>query len=154
MFSNLFVKERKMKRSLFISRLMLLPIFAISKATEELVTSMVPHGVITQKIGKDFLVRTKAGTKVTIEFDRAGIFDEASGLNLGKGDIFEPGNGLLALETVAKSLELKGHHIIGEWRLEKDSKLGWVYDLSGLRDEADVNYVVDARNSQLITSDK
>ncbi len=56
----------------------------------------------------------------------------------------------MALESVAKSLEVKGHRIIGEWRLERDSKLGWIYELSGLKDEENVNYVVNARNSLLI----
>ena len=125
-----------MKRCLTIAALMIIPIFALSKATEELVKSMVPHGQISQKIGQDFSVKTKAGTKVTIEFDRAGIF--------------EPGNGLLALESVAKALEHKGHHILGEWGLEKDSKQGWVYELAGLKEEETVNYIVNAKSSQLI----
>jgi hypothetical protein len=143
-------REEMMKRCLTIAALMIIPIFALSKATEELVKSMVPHGQISQKIGQDFFVKTKAGTKVTIEFDRTGILDEASGLNLGKGDIFEPGNGLLALESVAKALQHKGHHILGEWRLEKDSKQGWVYELAGLKEEETVNYIVNAKSSKLI----
>ena len=132
-----------MKRCLSIAVLMIIPIFALSKATEELVKSMVPHGQISQKVGQDFFVKTKAGTKVTIEFDRTGILDEASGLNLGKGDIFEPSNGLVALEH-------KGHHILGEWRLEKDSRQGWVYELAGLKEEENVNYIVNAKSSKLI----
>jgi hypothetical protein len=143
-----------MKRCLTICLFMIIPLFAISKATEEIVQSMVPHGKISQKIGQDYFVKTKAGTKVTVEFDRAGILDEASGLNLGKGDTFEPGGGLLALETVAKSLELKGHHILGVWRLENDSKFGWIYELSGLSEEEDISFVVNAKNSQLISTDK
>lgn len=142
-----------MKRCLTISLLMIIPIFAISKATEEIVKSMVPHGNISQKLGKDYFVKTKAGTKVTIEFDRAGILDEASGLNLGKGDIFEPGNGLMALDSVAKSLALKGRYLMGEWKLENDSKHGWIYEFSGLQDEENKNFVVNARNSQLITEE-
>jgi hypothetical protein len=144
------------KRYLTISLFMLVPVFGISKATEELVKSMVPHGEISQKRGQDYFVKTRSGTKVTVEFDRTGIFDEASGLNLGKGDIFEPGNGLMALETVAKSLEAKkkATKIVGEWKLEKDSKLGWVYQLTGLRDEESLQYFVNARNSQLISAEE
>lgn len=142
-----------MNRYLTVSLFMIIPVFGISKATEELVKSMVPHGEISRKIGKDYFVKTKAGTKVTVEFDHAGTFDEASGLNLGKGDIFEPGNGLVALDSVAKDLQRQGHHIFGEWRLEKDSKLGWIYQLSGLRDEENINYYVNAKSSQLITTD-
>jgi len=143
-----------MKRCLTISLFMIIPIFAISKATEELVKGMVPHGEIGQKIGQDYLVKTNAGTKVTVEFDYTGLFDEASGLNLGKGDIFEPGNGLMALESVAKSLQNQGHHILGEWRLEKDSKQGWIYQISGLQDEENRNFFINARSSQLISSEE
>lgn len=143
-----------MNRGLIISLLMIIPIYGISKATEEIVKGMVPHGNISQKIGKDYFVKTRAGTKVTVEFDRAGNFDEASGFNLGKGDIFEPGNGLMALDSVAKTLVAEGHHPMGIWKLEKDSKFGWVYELSGLKNEEDINYVVNAQNSQIIMTDK
>ncbi len=141
-----------MNRCLTVCLFMIIPIYGISKATEELVKGMVPHGEVSQKIGQDFFVKTRAGTKVMIEFDKAGILDEASGLNVGKGDIFEPGNGLMALESIAKSLENKGHHIQGEWKLEKDSKLGWVYELSGLKEEENIYYYVNAQNAQLISA--
>lgn len=131
---------------------MIIPLYGISKATEEIVAGMVPHGKISQKIGPDYFVKTKAGTKVTVEFDRAGILDEASGLNLGKGDVFEPGNGLMALETIAKSLQTKGHYVIGEWKLEKDSKLGWIYEISSLKDEENMTSLINAKDSTLITS--
>ena len=143
-----------MKRCLIISFLMIIPIFAISKATEEIVQGMVPHGEIFQKNGADYSVKTKAGTKVTIEFDRTGIMDEASGLNLGSGDTFEPGNGLMALDSVAKALTGKGHHLMGVWKLENDSKLGWIYELAGLKDEENINYVVNAQSSHLIKTEK
>ena len=139
------------KRSLAISLFMIIPVFGMSKATEELVKSMVPHGEIGQKIGQDYFIKTKAGTKVTVEFDQTGIFDEASGLNLGKGDIFEPGNKLIALETVALTVAGKGSRLTGEWKLEKDSRLGWVYHITGLRDEENLQYLVNAHNSQLIS---
>jgi hypothetical protein len=151
-----FTRRNMLKRYFIISLFMIVPVFGISKATEELVKSMVPHGEISQKRGHDYSVKTRAGTKVTVEFDRTGIFDEASGLNLGKGDIFEPGNGLMALETVAKSLESKDKatKIMGEWKLEKDSKLGWIYQLTGLREEESLQYFVNARNSKFISSEE
>lgn len=142
------------KRYFTISLFMIIPMYGISKATEEIVKSMVPHGEISQKLGQDYSVKTKAGTKVTVEFDRTGIFDEASGLNLGKGDIFEPGNGLMALETVAKSLAKNGGRLLGEWKLENDSKLGWIYQISGVRDDGNLNYFINARNSQLISAEE
>ena len=143
-----------MKRYLLVTLVMIAPLYGLSKATEELVKSMVPHGEVTQGFAKEYTVKTPAGTKITVEFDRAGKFDEASGLNLGKGDVFEPGDGLLTLGSVAKKLNEKGHFIVGEWRIEKDSKLGWIYELSGLQDEENINYVVDARTAQLISSEE
>lgn len=143
-----------MKRYLLVTLVMIAPLYGLSKATEELVKSMVPHGEVSKSFAKEFTVKTPAGTKITVEFDRAGKFDEASGLNLGKGDVFEPGDGLLTLGTVAKKLNEKGHFIVGEWRIEKDSKLGWIYELSGLQNEENINYVVDARTAQLISAEE
>lgn len=142
------------KRYLTISLFMIIPMYGISKATEELVKGMVPHGEISQKLGQDYTVKTKAGSKITVEFDRTGLFDEASGFNLGKGDVFEPGNGLMALDTVAKSIENKENRILGEWKLEKDSKLGWIYHISGLRNDENLKYFVNARTSQLISAEE
>lgn len=139
-----------MKRYLYSLILLVIPLFALCKATEELVQSMVPRGQISRKIGKDYHVKTLAGTKITLEFDQSGNLDEASGLNLGKGDVFEPGLGLLAIDSVAKTLQLKGHTISGEWKLEKDAKLGWVYELTGLHSQESLGYLVDAKNSELL----
>lgn len=143
-----------MKRYLITALLMIVPLYGISKATEEIVKSMVPHGKVSQKIGQDYLVKTKAGTKVSIEFDRTGNMDEASGISLGTGDIFEPGNGLMALESIAKGLMSKGHEVRGNWRLEKDSTLGWVYELAGTRMDEPAYFVVNARNSKLIKTEE
>jgi hypothetical protein len=139
-----------MKRYLYSLLLLLIPLFALCKATEELVKSMVPHGQISRKIGQDYHVKTVAGTKITLEFDQSGNLDEASGLNLGKGDVFEPGQGLMALDSVAKTLQIKGHQISGEWKLEKDDKLGWVYELTGLHSQEGLGYLVNAKNSELL----
>lgn len=143
-----------MKRYLITGLLMIIPLYGVSKATEELVKSMVPYGEVSQKNGQDYLVRTKAGTKVSVEFDRTGVMDEASGYNLGMGDIFEPGNGLMALDSIAKGLKSKGHQVRGDWRLEKDSKLGWVYEIAGTRMEEPAYFIVNARNSQLIKAEE
>lgn len=142
-----------MKRYFITALLMIVPLYGVSKATEEIVKSMVPYGEVSQKIGKDYLVRTKAGTKVLVEFDRTGNMDEASGLNLGKGDTFEPGNGLLTLDSIAQGLKNKGHEVRGDWRLEKDSILGWVYELAGTHLEEPAYFVVDAKSSQLIKTE-
>jgi hypothetical protein len=139
-----------MNRSLVVFFLMVVPLYGLSKATEELVKSMVPGGKVSTHIGSDFSVRTLAGTKVIIEFSRKGIFDEASGLNLGSGDIFEPGNGLISLGSAAQSVEKQGHKVKGKWRLENDHDLGWIYELENSPDRETMEYVVDAKSAQLI----
>lgn len=104
----------------------LLPI--LSFAANEVATSMVPHGRVIENYGREFIVKTKAGTKVEIEFSLDGHFQEAFGKNLNKGDELEPGDGLLSLSSVAKNLHEKGHKAEGYWNIERDEKLGWIYE--------------------------
>lgn len=100
-------------------------------AAVETASSMVPHGKIDENMGRDFMVMTKAGTRVGIEFSRGGKFQEAWGKNLGKGDELEPGESLISLSTAAQALEKKGIKARGYWLLEQDKKLGWIYEFSG-----------------------
>jgi uncharacterized membrane protein YkoI len=145
---------KKMNRSLVVFFLLIIPLYGLSKATEELVKSMVPGGKVSIQTGSDFSVRTEAGTKVIVEFSRKGDLDEASGLNLGSGDIFEPGNGLISLGTAAQVVEKQGHKVKGEWRLERDSELGWIYELEGTHDRESMEFVVDAKSAQLIKAEE
>jgi uncharacterized membrane protein YkoI len=117
---------------------------------EELVKSMVPQGEITSFLRRDFTVKTTAGTKIIIEFDRNGTLDEASGLNLGKGDIFEPGNGLISLSSAAQVIHQQGVKVAPIWRLEKDPKHDWVYEFEEEVDERTVEHLVNARNGKII----
>jgi uncharacterized membrane protein YkoI len=139
-----------MKRYLVVAALMIVPLYGLSRATEEIVKSMVPHGEISRKIGKDYSVKTQSGTKVMIEFDHAGNLDEASGLNLGTGDIFEPGNGLITLGSAAQLLKGAGHNVKGEWRLEHDPKYKWIYELESLTNDEKNDFLVDAKSGKLI----
>ena len=139
-----------MKRYLVVAALMIVPLYGLSRATEEIVKSMVPHGEISRKIGKDYSVKTQTGTKMMVEFDREGNLDEASGLNLGAGDIFEPGNGLITLGSAAQIIKKRGKDVKGEWHLENDPRLGWIYGLHGMKEEDNVEYIVDANKGQLI----
>ncbi len=143
-----------MNRSVMVFFLLLVPLYSLSKATEELVKSMVPGGKVSTHIGSDFSVRTQAGTKVVVEFSRQGDLDEASGLNLGSGDIFEPGNGLISLGSAAQVVHKRGHKVKGQWRLERDNKLDWIYELEGSNDGDDLDYLVDARKAQLIKAEE
>lgn len=139
-----------MNRSMVVLFLLIVPLYGLSKATEELVKSMVPGGKVSTHIGSDFSVRTEAGTKVTVEFNRKGELDEASGLNLGSGDIFEPGHGLITLGSAAQLVEKLGHKVRGEWRLERDTEIGWFYELEGSHAQETRDYIVDAKKAQLI----
>lgn len=130
--------------------LMILPLFAIGKATEELVKSMVPQGKIISMKKNDFIVKTPAGTQIELEFERDGSLDEASGENLTKGDLLEPGQGLINLGSAVQTVELQGHKVAGEWSLEKDSKLGWIYEFEGVRGNQEMEYTVDAKKGQLL----
>lgn len=143
-----------MNRGLVVFFLLVVPLYGLSKATEELVKSMVPGGKVSTHIGSDYSIRTEAGTKVTVEFSRKGELDEASGLNLGSGDIFEPGDGLISLGSAAQVVEKQGHKVKGEWRLERDSEMGWIYELEGSHEHENMDYVVDAKRAQLIKAEE
>jgi len=113
---------------------------------ESHVASMVPKGQVVRNFGREFSEKTEAGTRVMVELFRDGELDEASGLNLGKGDQFEPGQGLISLSTAARALEKTGHRDRGQWHLEKDPKLGWIYELEAMFSEEQSEYIVDAKS--------
>jgi hypothetical protein len=110
--------------------------------TPDLAISMVPRGKLENQTGRDFVIKTVAGTKIGIEFERNGKFEEANGNNLNKGDELEPGDGLISLSSAAQTLVTKGISPQGHWVLDKDDKLGWVYEFE--------NTLVDARTGKVI----
>lgn len=97
-------------------------------AAPEVALSMVPRGKVFETIGRDFVIKTPAGTKIDIEFRRNGKLEEAKGVNLNKGDELEPGEGLLSLSSVAQILQGSGFKPQGYWLLEEDKEMGWVYE--------------------------
>lgn len=100
-------------------------------STEELALSMIPRGKVIEHFGKDFIIKTTAGTKIHVEFKRDGKFQEASGRNLNQGDELEPGDGLISLSTVAQNISKLGLRPGGIWNLEEDKEHGWVYEFNG-----------------------
>lgn len=100
-------------------------------AATEVALSMVPRGKLVETIGRDFVIKTTAGTKIGIEFTRDGKLEEAKGVNLNKGDELEPGDGLLSLSSVAQILQGTGIKPQGFWMLEQDKDMGWVYEFEG-----------------------
>jgi hypothetical protein len=110
----------------------LLLVSSLSFAATDVATSMVPRGKVIETYGRQYVVKTLAGTKVDIEFSLDGKFQEAFGKNLNKGDELEPGEGLLSLGSVAKNLREKGYKAEGYWSIEKDEKSGWIYEFESV----------------------
>lgn len=100
-------------------------------ASVDIAKSMVPRGKIAETLGRDFIVKTKAGTKIGIEFTRGGQLEEAFGKNLNQGDDFEPGEGLISLGSAAQKIHESGIRPQGYWLLEKDQTMGWIYEVNG-----------------------
>lgn len=111
--------------------------------TPDVALSMIPRGRLIEQSGRDFMVKTTAGTKIGVEFHRSGKFEEAKGHNLNRGDELEPGDGLISLSTAAQSLVSKGIVPKGQWVLDQDEKLGWVYEFE--------NTIVDARTGKIVS---
>ncbi len=103
------------------------PLFSFS-ATPDIAASMVPRGKIFEQIGRDFIIKTIAGTKIEIAFNRTGHLQRAKGRNLNKGDELEPGEGLISLGSAAHFASTSGKKPEGPWILENDKKLGWIYE--------------------------
>lgn len=114
--------------SLFLIAIFMSPAFA----SVEIARSMVPMGKIDETLGRDFIVKTRAGTRIGIEFTRQGRFEEASGKNLNKGDELEPGEGLISLGSAARIIDKAGQKPQGYWLLEKDQVMGWIYEINGI----------------------
>lgn len=111
--------------------------------TPDLALSMVPRGKLMDQSGRDFIIKTGAGTKIGIEFERNGKFQEAKGNNLNRGDELEPGDGLISLSTAAQSLAKKGVIPQGHWVLDHDSKHGWVYEFE--------NTLISAKDGKILS---
>lgn len=116
--------------------------FSTFSGTPEVASSMVPRGKVVDTIGRDYKVKTMAGTKIEIEFKRNGLLEEARGMNLNKGDDLEPGEGLLSLSSVAHILQEKGKRPQGLWWLEKDEDMGWIYEFESV--------IVSAKDGKII----
>lgn len=113
-----------------------------SLASVDIAKSMVPRGKLAEKLGRDVIIKTRAGTKIDIEFTRDGKFEEAFGKNLNKGDELEPGEGLISLSSVAQLIKKAGHSPEGYWMLEKDPTMGWIYEVNGI--------IVSARSGEIL----
>jgi hypothetical protein len=143
----------KYKISIFLT--LIIQCFSSIAALEKIQSSalsMVPKGEFMERGLREITVKTQAGTKIKIDFLRQGQFKKASGLNLNRGDEFEPGQGLLSLGSVAQSLALRGHQVRGEWNLEKDQQDEWLYELVEEAVGEKTYHFIHARNGKLMES--
>ena len=121
----------------------IISISAHAAVSETVALSMVPRGKMDLQQGRDFTIKSLAGTKIKIEFRRTGTFEEASGDNLNKGDELEPGEGMISLSSAAKKLQESGIKPEGHWSLEKDPKYGWIYEVNH-------QHIIDAKTGKSI----
>lgn len=119
---------------------LLIPGISWGVVSEETVLSMVPRSKVDLRQGRDFILKTMAGTKIRIELKRDGKLEDVSGENLNKGDELEPGDGLISLSTAAQAIGQKAE---GNWSLELDPKLGWIYEVNH-------QFLVDAKSGKVL----
>ena len=142
------MKRKLCATALFIS--LLGTCFSAIEDLESAALSMVPRGIMAFKTTREFMVRTKGGTRIKVEFERNGNFQEASGLNLNKGDEFEPGLGLLSLSSAAQGLSSQGFKLAGDWNLEKDETHGWIYEMAVLEQDEIQFKLIKASSGEVI----
>lgn len=116
---------------------------SLAFADEGISLSMVPHGKLFETRGRTYILKSKGGSKIQIRYNLDGSFKDASGIDLNRGDELEPGDGLVSLSSVAKELGKAGDEPRGFWILERDAKLGWIYDIQGT--------VVNAKTGKIMT---
>lgn len=114
--------------------------------------SMVPRGRLVEQVGRDFVIKTGAGTKIGIEFKRNGLFEEAKGSNLNRGDELEPGDGLISLSSAAHALAASGIRPQGHWHLDLDDSHGWVYEFENTLVNAKTGKIIDGVATRLVQS--
>lgn len=120
----------------------------LSFAAPDIATSMVPRGKLIETWGRDYIVRSRTGTNIGVQFSLDGKFEEATGKNLNKGDELEPGEGLLSLSTAAQIMHKRGLTPEGYWVIEKDEKHGWIYEFNRGILNAKTGEIIKAVNAE------
>jgi uncharacterized membrane protein YkoI len=143
-----------MKLYLSAMALLLLQTALAGMDLQELAQSMVPKGRVIDHERRDFIIKTPAGSKITVEFDRAKNFKEASGKNLNKGDEFQPGKGLISLSTAAGKASAEGKRLGRSWNLEQDQELGWIYEIESEREGMKIDLLINAVSGEIIRSEE
>lgn len=95
-------------------------------------------------------LRTKNNTHIDLHLSETGQLQEAEGVNLSRGDIFIPGQGMLPLSEIEKRMKILGQKIYGRWKLMKYQEYGWVYQVNAFGKGRAVYHLVNAYSGQLI----
>lgn len=110
--------------------------------------SWVPGGQVVQRDHDEVQVRTAAGSVVELDLDRAGEVEEASGHAATRGDVLQPGGGLLSLEEAVAAAGIDGP--IVEWSLDHEWN-GWLYEFEAVENGQEVEIKLDARDGALVS---
>lgn len=117
---------------------------------KESLTKLVPESKVVKKDGDEYEVMTPKNTVVEVEFNRDGSVDEASGDSAMGGDVFVPGNGMIALGAAVESLKKSGKTGTGDWEYKKSFRNGWVYEFEGRENDKDMEYQISAKDGSLV----
>lgn len=110
----------------------------------------VPSGELVKDKKDEKHFKTKAGTIVEVEYDRKGVFEEASGDMALNGDEFTAHEGHLSLKEITENLKKAGKNLTGEWKYQHSLLNGWVYELEGMTDGKEVDFYVSAKDGKII----
>lgn len=117
---------------------------------KESLTKLVPESKVVKQDGDEYEVVTPKNTIVEVEFKRDGSVDEASGDAALAGDVFVPGNGMIALSDAVEALKKSGKSASGDWSYKKSFKNGWVYEFEGLENGKEMEYQISAKDGSLV----
>lgn len=115
-------------------------------------TYVSPQSNVLQEGPKIIKLRTKNNTDIDILFNHKGQLEVAEGVNLNRGDIFIPGQGMLSLSEIERRMLSLGERIYGKWRLVKYQEYGWVYKVNAAGKGRPIFHLVNAYSGQLIGS--
>lgn len=130
---------------------LLFPLRSIHAAEGMDYTYFSSQSVVSKTKDNSIRLKTKRNTFIDLYLDQQGRLELAQGMNLNRGDIFNPGKGLLDLTTIEQKMISQGEKIYGKWRLIKYQEYGWVYQVNvASKKEQSLFYLINAYSAQLI----
>lgn len=111
-----------------------------------------PNSTVLHHSKKTIQLKTQNNTQITLYLDTKGELEAAEGVNLNRGDIFYPGQGILSLSDIEKRMKSLGEKTYGRWMFTKYQEYGWVYKLNVAVKGEPIFHMVNAYSGQLIGS--